>query len=141
MPQACGFDSHSRYQKQFNGDKMKRALVVDDNRQVRELLTAYVEHTDKFDVVDSVESGEEAMELFEPGKYTLIILDVGLISMSGIEVAFLVRKEDKEVIVVAITGYVSVVDKCDMKDIGFDKCFLKPVDYVEFFDYIRDFVN
>ena len=117
---------------------MKRALVVDDNRQVRELLTAYVEHTDKFDVVDSVESGEEAMDLFEPGKYTLIILDVGLISMSGIEVAFLVRQEDKEVILIAVTGYSSIIEQCDIHDIGFNKCFLKPLGYVEFFDYIKD---
>lgn len=117
---------------------MKRALVVDDNKIVRELLTAFVEHTDKFDEVDSVMSGEEAMDLFEPGKYKLVILDIGLVKMTGTEAAFMMRHLDKSVNIIAITGYSSILESCNLEEIGFNKCFLKPFGYVEFFDYVRD---
>lgn len=122
----------------YSGDTMRRALIAEDNRLVREILTAFVTHTDKFDEVDSVESGEEAMELFEPGKYALVILDISLTGISGIEVAFLMRQVDKEAKLVAITGYTAVIDQCDLKTLGFDEHFLKPVGYVEFFNYVDD---
>lgn len=117
---------------------MKRALVVDDNKIVRELITAFLEHTDKFDVVDSVMSGEEAMDLFEPGKYILAVLDIGLIKLTGTEVGFMMRQLDKNINILAVTGYSALLEECDLEEVGFNKCFLKPFGYVELFDYVRD---
>jgi CheY-like chemotaxis protein len=113
---------------------MKRALIVDDNRSVRELTKAFVEHTNKFDSIEAVSSGEEALELFEPNKYYLIILDIGLQKISGAEVCFLMRQEDELVNIIALTGHAVGEDIKILA--GFNEVFIKAMQYRELLDYI-----
>jgi DNA-binding response OmpR family regulator len=118
---------------------MKRALVVEDNEAVRELIVAFVKHTKKFGEVDAVESGEEALKLSKLKRYNLITLDLALIKMTGVDTAIEIRKIDKDVVILGITGYGVIKEQYDLSIAGFNWCYTKPIDYEEFFDFVTSF--
>ncbi|MFB9330514.1 response regulator [Paenibacillus aurantiacus] len=68
-----------------------RILVVDDEPDITELITLYLEK-DGFDV-DSADNGEDALRLAHTVKPDLIILDIQLKSLDGIEVCRRIRNE------------------------------------------------
>jgi CheY-like chemotaxis protein len=115
---------------------MRKILIVEDENAVRSLVSAFVEHTDKFDIIDSVVSGEDAMLLFEPGKYAVAIIDLNLICMSGAEVSLLIRRQDKNIHIIGITGYKDLSKNEYITAAGFNKMFIKPFGYKDFFSYI-----
>lgn len=105
---------------------MKRALIVDDDRCIREFLVIWIEYTGIFDVVDYAFDGEDALDFFYKHKYDLIILDLGLLAMNGIDVCIEMRKKDKDVTIVTLTGYPEIIEKYDLTVAGFNKIYLKP---------------
>jgi CheY-like chemotaxis protein len=71
------------------GGKMQRALIVEDHDIVRALLKACVGKVAEIDIIDDVMSAEEALDLFEPGKYNLIVIDLALVELNGVELALI----------------------------------------------------
>jgi DNA-binding response OmpR family regulator len=59
-------------------------LIVDDDRDIRETLSDYLEAEGYS--VDSVATGEDALERMVNSRYRLIILDIMLPGMSGLDV-------------------------------------------------------
>lgn len=115
---------------------MNGVLIVEDNDGVRGFFKAFIEHTKKFDLIDAVCTGEEALALFEKDKYSLVIMDIGLQKMSGAEACFLMRQKDKAVKIVAVTGHAKIGE--DLRVLaGFDAMFIKAIQYREFLDYIQ----
>lgn len=68
-----------------------RILVVDDEPDITELITLYLKK-DGFDV-ESADNGEDALRLAQTVKPDLIILDIQLKSLDGIEVCKRIRNE------------------------------------------------
>lgn len=62
-----------------------RVLVVDDQLTYRRALAAVVAETDGFEMVGSTTSGEEALVLAPELPADLVLMDVNLLGMSGIE--------------------------------------------------------
>jgi signal transduction histidine kinase/ActR/RegA family two-component response regulator len=83
-------------------NKMK-ILVVDDERQVRELMGEILE----FEGCEATlaENGNEALRLFESGKFDAVFTDVGMPGMNGWELARALRELDSEVPLAVITGW------------------------------------
>lgn len=111
---------------------MKRVLVVEDNDLVRKMLTVIIEHLDETVEIDSVESAEEALDIFEPNKYILVVTDISLIKMNGLELCLKLRKKDKVVKIIGISGYNSLLDTNNLAIAGFDSWFTKPTGYKKF---------
>jgi len=121
---------------------MKRILVVEDNDSVRGILSAFIEHIPEITQIDSVESAEEALKLFEPGKYILVITDIALIGMNGLELCLKIRRLDNAVKVVGISGYSKLIGTVDDVSIaGFDYWFNKPTDYKDFLITIENIIK
>jgi two-component system nitrogen regulation response regulator NtrX len=81
-------------------------LIVDDEAGVRSSLTGIL--TDEGYHVESVASGEACLIALEKGRYDLLLLDVWLPKMDGIETLSRVRTLDPELPVVVISGHGSV---------------------------------
>ncbi|HUG54705.1 MAG TPA: sigma-54 dependent transcriptional regulator [Vicinamibacteria bacterium] len=81
-------------------------LVVDDEAGVRSSLVGIL--GDEGYVVESVESGEAALAALENRRYDLLLLDVWLPGMDGLETLARVRAVDPEVPVVVISGHGSI---------------------------------
>lgn len=91
-------------------NKMK-ILVVDDEPQVRELMGEILE----FEGCEATlaENGNEALRLFESGKFDAVFTDVGMPGMNGWELARALRELDSEVPVAVITGWGEAVSSDD----------------------------
>lgn len=80
----------------------KRVLVVDDDEQMRELLSRMLSHNG-FEV-ETAASAEEGLEKVRKIKFDHITTDCELPGMSGIQFAGEVRKLDQRVPIIMITG-------------------------------------
>src|SRR6185436_4627149 len=78
-------------------------LVVDDEAGVRSSLTGIL--GDEGYVVEAVESGEAGLSLLENRRFDLLLLDVWLPNMDGLETLARVRALDAELPVVVISGH------------------------------------
>jgi two-component system response regulator AtoC len=78
-------------------------LVADDDNSIRSLLKTFLEDED-YRVTEAT-SGEEALEGLRAGGYDLVLLDMRLPGMTGIEVLKQVRDKQGEVPVILMTAY------------------------------------
>lgn len=98
-------------------------LVVDDNPQIRRALRAILV-PQGFTIVDA-RSGEEALELIRHERLSLILLDVNLPGMSGIEICREIRRTT-QIPVMILTVRDSERDKIQAFDAGADDYIVKP---------------
>ncbi|AIY87001.1 MULTISPECIES: response regulator [unclassified Thermotoga] len=82
---------------------MKRILVVDDEPNIRELLKEELQEEGY--EVDTAENGEEALKKFFSRNYDLVILDIEMPGISGLEVAGEIRKKKKDAKIILLTAY------------------------------------
>ncbi|MCO5310197.1 MAG: response regulator transcription factor [Austwickia sp.] len=101
----------------------RRILVVDDEAQIRRVLRAYLE-ADGFGV-DEAGSGTQALEVFGHVDPVLILLDVGLPDMDGMEVLRRMRATS-EVYIILVTARSEELDKLVGLTIGADDYVTKP---------------
>ena len=81
---------------------MKRILVVDDEEQVRDLLTQMLEH-DGFSV-DTAENGEVGMAMLGKHLYDLIIIDMIMPVKDGLKLIMELVRDYPEQRILAISG-------------------------------------
>ena len=81
-----------------------KILVVDDDKSVRGFLELFLK-TKGFTDVQSTENAEEAIKVIEKEDIKLILLDVMLPGMNGIEALRKIKSIKKDVRVIMITGY------------------------------------
>jgi two-component system nitrogen regulation response regulator NtrX len=81
-------------------------LVVDDEPGVRSSLSGIL--GDEGYLVEAVDSGEAGLAALEKGRYDLLLLDVWLTNMDGLEALSRVRTLDPELPVIVISGHGSI---------------------------------
>ncbi|PWV89433.1 response regulator receiver domain-containing protein [Paenibacillus cellulosilyticus] len=69
---------------------MKRILLVDDEWRIRKLLRMYLER--EHYLIDEAENGEDALRMALSYNYKLIMLDVMMPGMTGIEMCRSIRR-------------------------------------------------
>ena len=107
----------------------EKVLVVDDERQIRDLLGEFLER-ECYEVL-LASAGEEAIELAEREIPHAILLDVKMPGIDGIEVCKRLKAKPKTqfIPVIMITGYVD--NKMVAIESGADDFVNKPIDLVE----------
>ncbi len=86
------------------GEKI-RVLLVDDHPMVREGMKRLLEGEGSFEVVGEVESVEEALEELERGKAEIVVMDIQLPGVDGVEGTRLMKARHPEVKVVIVSAY------------------------------------
>ena len=81
---------------------MKRILVVDDEEQIRSMLTQMLEH-EGF-VVDTAANGEEGMDLITRHAYDLIITDMIMPVKDGLKLIMELIQDYPDQRILAISG-------------------------------------
>ncbi|MDH5719635.1 MAG: response regulator transcription factor [Spirochaetia bacterium] len=85
--------------------KPKKIFLVDDHLILREGLKHILSETDLYEVSGESGDGREALEKIEKMKPDIVILDISLPSLSGIEIARQVRKFHKEIKIIMLSQY------------------------------------
>src|SRR6476619_6415310 len=106
-----------------------RILLVDDEQSVQTLLS-YPLRKDGYDVV-SARDGQEAMQRFTEGRYDLVILDLMLPRLDGIEVCRRMRSRS-QVPIIMLTAKGDEIDKVVGLEMGADDYITKPFSVREF---------
>ncbi len=111
---------------QFENTPPLRLLVVDDNPDTVESLAMLLRKYGH-DVL-SANNGPEALEAAFADDRDVILLDIGLPSIDGYEVARRIRALTDNPVLIAMTGYGQPEDRRKSKEAGFDYHLTKPVD-------------
>ncbi len=83
-----------------------QVMVVDDEENIREVLSNYLQSMNY--EVETAEDGQDALDKFKKGDFDLIISDLLMPNIDGLELLKRIREIDKEVIFLMITGYPSI---------------------------------
>jgi len=114
-----------------------RVLIVDDHQEIRTVLRANLETLGlDLDLVD-VPSGEEAIVEVVGTGIDLLIADVGLPGLSGIELIRKLKTTYKEMRVIVITGMEDDDIHQKIADLSPEAFFLKPLKMPEFLNAVR----
>ncbi len=103
---------------------MSKILVIDDELSMREFLEIFLQKEGYH--VESAASGEEGLERIESEKFDLIICDIMMPRVSGMEILKRARELDKNSMVIMITAYASPENAVEAMKIGAYDYITKP---------------
>jgi DNA-binding response OmpR family regulator len=116
-----------------------RILVVDDEKTVRRLLERFLTK-EGFQVLTAGE-GKDALELVKCQKPHVILLDIRMPGMDGMEVLKAIRQIDPSVPIVMLTG-VTDLDHIKLAvGLGADDYLLKPFDLSYVLSYLGHYLQ
>lgn len=103
----------------------ERILLVDDD----ETILVPFQHIlqDEGYRVDTASNGREALEKAGETEYQMVISDIKLPDVQGIEVAKKIRKQYKDIRLIIITGFPDLADSIETIDLGIDEILIKPI--------------
>ncbi|MBC7387476.1 MAG: sigma-54-dependent Fis family transcriptional regulator [Cryobacterium sp.] len=104
---------------------MYRVLVVDDDSDLR--LTVASALSENHFLVDQAADGEEAVNRVRAGKYDLVLLDVNMPKLSGLEALKEIKSHDASIIVLILTAFANIRDAVEATKEGAYNYLEKPV--------------
>src|SRR5512136_2082999 len=114
-----------------------RVLVVEDNHEVRRMVTSSIKTLgSEIDVLD-VPSAEEALFISASLPLDLVVLDIRLPGMSGLEMVDRLRKRKPESKIILVTGVTDVVTRQQISEAGADAYFFKTIENSQFLEAVK----
>ncbi|MGD9042378.1 MAG: response regulator [Desulfobacterales bacterium] len=103
----------------------KKILVVDDEDFQRDLLKKLL--TKSGYTVSEAESPEVALAIMKKEDFPVIITDLIMLDMDGVEFCQRIRERNSHSAIIALTGYADLYDLEKLKRVGFDNYLTKPI--------------
>ncbi len=124
--------------KEYNWDK-KVILIVEDDSSNYAYLKGVLSPTKA--KLKWVKNGKEAIDHSQKSEVDLILMDIKLPVMDGIEALRTIKEEKPNLPVIAITAYAMAGEKEKYLLMGFDGYYSKPVNASELLDGIKEFFS
>jgi DNA-binding NtrC family response regulator len=99
-------------------------LIVDDEIEIREMLSRHF-RLQKFNV-ELAGNGREALAILEQKRIDIVISDIMMPEMGGVELLRSIRQHYSMVRVIMITGYVTLENALACMRVGAQSCVFKP---------------
>jgi CheY-like chemotaxis protein len=109
----------------------RQVLIVDDNSQLRQLLRALLQSDGRFEVVDEAADGIDALRLVDELDPELVLLDLSMPGMDGIEVLERLAEREDPPITVVLSGYTDEALRAQVLEAGATLCLEKGLDFTE----------
>ena len=114
-----------------------RVLVVEDNHEVRRMVSASIKSLDQeIDVLD-VPSAEEALLISASLPLDLVVLDIRLPGMSGLDMVARLRKRRPETKVILVTGIEDAATRKLVSQADVAAYFFKPIEIDAFLEAVK----
>lgn len=111
---------------------MYRLLIVDDEEEIRNGLAGYFPWSEfGFEVADAVEDGERALRIIRNGTIDVVLADIRMPRLSGIDLARIVAEERLRVRVVFLSAHKDFDYAQKAIEYGVRRYVLKPTEYAE----------
>lgn len=101
-------------------------LVVDDEPDIREMIARHFRYLGF--QVSTASNGKEALSLMSKMKTDIVISDIMMPVMNGVELLSVIRKEHPLIRVIMITGYVTLENAITCMRYGAETCVFKPLE-------------
>jgi DNA-binding NtrC family response regulator len=102
-----------------------RILVVDDDETIRKVMSTILK--EKGYIVDTAETGKEAIEKSNTNFYNLALIDMRLPDMEGTKLLTTLRETTPKMVKIIVTGYPSLQNAMEAVNKNADAYILKPV--------------
>lgn len=112
-------------------------LIVDDQREATRILRSALDELEHEFTIDDVLSGEEAILELSRGGVDLLVADVRLPGISGLELMDKFRKKNPELKVILVSGVTDPKIRQEVAQAGADAFFFKPIDIADFLDSVE----
>lgn len=119
----------------------KSVLIVDDSYELTRVLQAAIFTLDKNLEVKVVPSAEEAMLMMAKTPFDLLITDIRLPGISGMELLPKIRARNKSVNIILITGLTDLSLEDKAKNMGANFFLRKPIEMSIFLDTVANFLG
>lgn len=105
---------------------MRRIAIIEDNEDNRLLVETILE---EYYELEEYDSGPPALEAFVNNIPDLLLLDISLPGMDGVEILQKIRSDKSlcEIPIIALTAHAMVGDRERFLDLGFDYYISKPI--------------
>lgn len=108
-------------------DRVSKILIVDDEKSIRDFLSTFLKK-EGYTIVDTASTGEEAIEKIKQDSPRLVLLDIKLPEMDGLDVLRAIKKIDTRIGVVMITAFPDIKIAEEAMKIGAFDYIVKPFD-------------
>ena len=105
---------------------MKTILIADDSADVRYAIREFLKDVPDLEICGEAVNGLDAIEKAKKLKPNLVLLDLSMPEMNGIEVASILKKTMPDVLIVLFTMYSNNIGKALVSTIGVDAVLTKP---------------
>jgi two-component system NtrC family response regulator len=115
-----------------------RILLVDDDRLLREVVGEYLSASQL--TVDLAESGDQALEIFKPGKYRVAVIDLVMPGMNGLQLMEKIIELDSSIYCLIMTGYPTIDSAYKAMVDGVSDYIIKPFQLSELLETIQKYI-
>ena len=113
-----------------------KVLIIDDDKSILNILSKILGKSGF--IVDTAESGQEAMNKLATKTYSIALIDVRLQDTNGLDLLNQIQKIAPKMRKIILTGYPSDEDRIKALERGADYYLAKPVDSEKLVEIIRD---
>ncbi|KAB8129927.1 response regulator transcription factor [Gracilibacillus oryzae] len=121
---------------------MQKVLIVDDERRTRQGLVSIINWEDYgFTVADTASNGFDALEKYSHIAPDLLIIDMKMPGMSGIELIEKIRKNDRSINILILSGHAEFEFAKKALKLNVTGYMLKPIEEEELISYLEQIQN
>ncbi len=121
---------------------MKNVYVIEDNEKNMKLFRAILKLIPNIEIFEETR-GDLGFELIKSGNPDLVILDIQLPEMNGIEICTKLRKipNFKDIPIIAVTSFAMKGDKERILEAGFNHYISKPIKVQDFRELVKQYLG
>lgn len=120
-------------------DKNYSILYAEDNKNVRENYVVYLENY--FDFIYEANDGVEAFDIYRDKKPNVLLIDINMPNMNGLEFVKKVRENDEKIPIIILSAYSDKEFLFEAIKLNLIEYLVKPVDRNEFKSVLENSIN
>ena len=117
---------------------MSRILIIEDEAAIRRVLTKILSEENDSYIVEDVEDGMQGLEKIKNEDYDLVLCDIKMPKMDGVEVLEAVKKIKPEITMVMISGHGDIETAVNTMRLGAFDYISKPPDLNRLLNTVRN---
>lgn len=122
---------------------MSKKIIVAEDSSVIQNLTKKILSQLNYEI-DSVKNGQQVIDLLEKDDYGMVLLDIHMPVMDGMECARQIRSmsgSNKDIPIVAITGNANNYTMEDFEEVGINAFIPKPLNYDSVVEMVKKYTD
>jgi len=119
---------------------MKKVLVIDDNQAILNFLNIFLLQSGGFEP-QTLQDSREAFDLLKSKKFDILLLDMDMPHVSGIDILEFIQKNNIDIITIVLTGVEDIDLAISAMKLGTFDYMLKPIDEEKLLDNINEAIQ